>query len=112
MRDHSFAAAAVIFHVAVRNNRSCRAVDDPGAICTHAALIAMAGIEVRYRYYRLERDVWQGRDHRFRTVWHVQLADWRAVQVTISLDVGSYPYTSDLLAPEYRTTRSSRWTGR
>lgn len=65
MLDHSFAAAdAVIFHVATQNSRSCRAVEKLGAVCTHEAPIAMAGIEVPYRHYRLDREVWQGRGTR------------------------------------------------
>jgi RimJ/RimL family protein N-acetyltransferase len=64
MLDHSFTGAQTVwFHVAVQNHRSCRAVEKLGAICTLEAPRTMAGIEVPYRNYRLDRDVWLARRH-------------------------------------------------
>jgi RimJ/RimL family protein N-acetyltransferase len=63
MLDHSFTwAETVFFHVAAMNLRSCRAVEKLGATCIFEAPRVMAGIEVPYRHYRLERDVWRARD--------------------------------------------------
>jgi RimJ/RimL family protein N-acetyltransferase len=62
MLDHSFTGAHTVwFHVAVQNHRSCRAVEKLGAVCTLEAAREMAGIEVPYRHYRLDRAVWVGR---------------------------------------------------